>query len=139
MCISGLIDHSTVIKRLLLKLSHLFCFYFVLDISIAAVDLMQELTDVDTLNESEEGASALIGALVRINFTIYQIYNPTFYANFSKSTLNLLEQIQTSTFYLKLPWDNLNLEYKNNIYLLYACFLYSTPKSKSLVFISRYC
>ena len=67
MCISGLIDHSTVIKRLLLKLSHLLSFYFVLDISIAAVDLMQELTDVDTLNESEEGASALIGALVRIN------------------------------------------------------------------------
>ena len=95
MCISGLIDHSTVIKRLLLKLSHLFWFYFVLDISIAAVDLMQELTDVDTLNESEEGASALIGALVRINYTIYQIYNPTFYANFSKSSLNLLEQIQT--------------------------------------------
>ncbi|KAH3776937.1 beta-catenin-like protein 1 [Dreissena polymorpha] len=34
------------------------------DISIAAVDLMQELTDVDTLNESEEGATALIGALL---------------------------------------------------------------------------
>ena len=26
---------------------------------------MQELTDVDTLNESDEGAAALIGALVR--------------------------------------------------------------------------
>ncbi|KAL4235209.1 Beta-catenin-like protein 1 [Mactra antiquata] len=34
------------------------------DISIAAVDLMQELTDVDTLNESDEGAAALIGALI---------------------------------------------------------------------------
>ncbi|XP_060597583.1 beta-catenin-like protein 1 [Ruditapes philippinarum] len=34
------------------------------DISIATVDLMQELTDVDTLNESDEGAAALIGALV---------------------------------------------------------------------------
>lgn len=37
-----------------------------IDISIAAVDLMQELTDVDTLNESDEGAGALIGALVCI-------------------------------------------------------------------------
>jgi len=36
----------------------------VADISIAAVDLMQELTDVDTLNESDEGANALIAALV---------------------------------------------------------------------------
>ena len=35
------------------------------DISIATVDLMQELTDVDTLTESDEGATALIGALVR--------------------------------------------------------------------------
>ncbi|XP_052817253.1 beta-catenin-like protein 1 [Mya arenaria] len=34
------------------------------DISIAAVDLMQELTDVDTLNESDEGAAALVGALL---------------------------------------------------------------------------
>lgn len=37
-----------------------------IDISIAAVDLMQELTDVDTLNESDEGAGALIGSLVCI-------------------------------------------------------------------------
>lgn len=29
------------------------------------VDLLQELTDVDTLNESEEGAEVLIDALVR--------------------------------------------------------------------------
>ena len=36
-----------------------------LDISIATVDLMQELTDVDTLTESDEGATALIGSLVR--------------------------------------------------------------------------
>ena len=36
----------------------------ILDIAIAVVDLIQELTDVDTLNESEEGASALIDALV---------------------------------------------------------------------------
>ena len=28
------------------------------------VDLIQELTDVDTLNESEEGATALIDGLV---------------------------------------------------------------------------
>lgn len=40
---------------------------FFTDISIAAVDLMQELTDVDTLNESEEGAAALIGALVCVS------------------------------------------------------------------------
>eukprot|EP00058_Branchiostoma_floridae_P012181 XP_002597669.1 hypothetical protein BRAFLDRAFT_217397 [Branchiostoma floridae] len=33
-------------------------------ISIALVDLLQELTDVDTLNESEEGADALIEALL---------------------------------------------------------------------------
>ncbi|XP_041376012.1 beta-catenin-like protein 1 [Gigantopelta aegis] len=34
------------------------------DISIAVVDLIQELTDVDTLNESEEGATALIDGLL---------------------------------------------------------------------------
>lgn len=34
------------------------------DISIAVVDLLQELTDVDSLHESQEGADALIDALV---------------------------------------------------------------------------
>jgi len=38
--------------------------YFPTDISIAVIDLLQEMTDVDTLNESEEGATALIDALV---------------------------------------------------------------------------
>jgi beta-catenin-like protein 1 len=33
------------------------------DISVAVVDLLQELTDVDTLHESEEGTDALITAL----------------------------------------------------------------------------
>ncbi|KAJ7332273.1 hypothetical protein JRQ81_014453 [Phrynocephalus forsythii] len=35
-----------------------------LHISIAVVDLLQELTDIDTLHESEEGAEVLIDALV---------------------------------------------------------------------------
>ncbi|XP_068725053.1 beta-catenin-like protein 1 [Montipora capricornis] len=34
------------------------------DISLAIIDLLQEMTDVDTLNESEEGATALIDALL---------------------------------------------------------------------------
>jgi len=34
------------------------------DIAVGVVDLLQELTDVDTLTESEEGASALIQALL---------------------------------------------------------------------------
>ena len=34
------------------------------DIVVAVIDLIQELTDVDTLHESEEGAEALIEALV---------------------------------------------------------------------------
>jgi len=34
------------------------------DMSVAVLDLMQELTDVDTLNESEEGADSLIQGLV---------------------------------------------------------------------------
>ncbi|XP_006101511.1 beta-catenin-like protein 1 [Myotis lucifugus] len=34
------------------------------DVSIAVVDLLQELTDVDTLHESEEGAEVLTDALV---------------------------------------------------------------------------
>ena len=38
-----------------------------LDISIATVDLMQELTDVDTLTENDEDATALIGALVCVH------------------------------------------------------------------------
>merc|ERR1719445_866097 len=33
------------------------------DISVAVIDLLQELTDIDTLNESEEGTNALIQAL----------------------------------------------------------------------------
>lgn len=33
------------------------------DISVAVIDLIQELTDIDTLNESEEGTNALIQAL----------------------------------------------------------------------------
>jgi beta-catenin-like protein 1 len=40
--------------------------YFCLDISIAVVDLLQEMTDVDTLTESEEGANVLIDALVGV-------------------------------------------------------------------------
>lgn len=39
-------------------------FIFPTDVSIAVIDLLQEMTDVDTLNESEEGATALIDALV---------------------------------------------------------------------------
>ncbi|XP_063440232.1 beta-catenin-like protein 1 [Mytilus trossulus] len=34
------------------------------DVSIAVVDLIQELTDVDTLNESEEGATAVVDSLL---------------------------------------------------------------------------
>ena len=34
------------------------------DISVAMVDLLQELTDVDTLHESEEGANSLVLALM---------------------------------------------------------------------------
>ena len=41
---------------------------FPTDISIAVIDLLQEMTDVDTLNESEEGATALIDALVSVFF-----------------------------------------------------------------------
>ena len=35
------------------------------DISIGVIDLLHELTDVDTLNESEDSAGALVDALVR--------------------------------------------------------------------------
>ena len=38
------------------------------DISIAIVELLQELTDVDVLNESEEGAETLFDALVSEHF-----------------------------------------------------------------------
>ncbi|XP_031552386.1 beta-catenin-like protein 1 isoform X2 [Actinia tenebrosa] len=34
------------------------------DIAVNVIDLLQEMTDVDTLNESEEGATALIDALL---------------------------------------------------------------------------
>ena len=30
------------------------------DIAVAAIDVIQELTDVDTMNESDEGAEALL-------------------------------------------------------------------------------
>ena len=44
---------------------------FPTDVSIAIIDLLQEMTDVDTLNESEDGATALIDALVSFCFTYY--------------------------------------------------------------------
>ena len=37
------------------------------DISVAVVDLLQEMTDVEALADSEEGASMLIDALVGYN------------------------------------------------------------------------
>ena len=36
----------------------------ILDIAIAVVDLLQELTDVDTLHESEKEGKILLDALV---------------------------------------------------------------------------
>ncbi|XP_022658966.1 beta-catenin-like protein 1 isoform X2 [Varroa jacobsoni] len=44
------------------------------DIAIAAVDLLQEMTDVDTLNESEEGALALVDSLIekRVAFQLVE-------------------------------------------------------------------
>ena len=36
------------------------------DISIAVVDLLQEMTDVDTLTDSDEGANLLVDALVGV-------------------------------------------------------------------------
>ena len=40
------------------------CFINFADVSIAVVDLLQEMTDVDTLTENEDGASVLFDALV---------------------------------------------------------------------------
>lgn len=37
-------------------------------ISIAVVDLIQEMTDVDTLNENDEAATAFTDVMVRIKF-----------------------------------------------------------------------
>lgn len=37
-------------------------------VAIAVVDLLQELTDIDTLQESEEGAEVLVDALVSSGF-----------------------------------------------------------------------
>ncbi|OBS69061.1 hypothetical protein A6R68_02384, partial [Neotoma lepida] len=42
----------------------LFTLYACLSLLMAVVDLLQELTDIDTLHESEEGAEVLIDALV---------------------------------------------------------------------------
>lgn len=54
---SSLTSHLTVIS--IIEWPFLFT-----DISIAVVDLLQEMTDVDTLTESEEGANVLFDALV---------------------------------------------------------------------------
>lgn len=45
------------------------------DVSIAVVDLIQELTDVDTLNESEEGATALIDSLLEKQIVAVLVQN----------------------------------------------------------------
>ncbi|MCJ8742040.1 hypothetical protein PDJAM_G00077600 [Pangasius djambal] len=44
-------------------------------IAIAVVDLLQELTDVDTLNESEEGAEVLIDALLEGQVVALMVQN----------------------------------------------------------------
>ncbi|GFX89985.1 beta-catenin-like protein 1 [Trichonephila clavipes] len=45
------------------------------DISIAIVDLLQEMTDIDTLNESEEGASSLIDAMLEAQVIALLVQN----------------------------------------------------------------
>merc|ERR1712141_975148 len=45
------------------------------DISIAVVDLIQELTDIDTLNESEDGTTAIIQALVSNQISAQLVQN----------------------------------------------------------------
>ncbi|CAA9996577.1 unnamed protein product [Nesidiocoris tenuis] len=45
------------------------------DISVGVVDLLQELTDVDILNESAEGAEALVEALVSQQATSLLLHN----------------------------------------------------------------
>jgi beta-catenin-like protein 1 len=44
------------------------------DISVATVDLLQEMTDVDTLHESVEGTAALIQALSDNQVPTLRIY-----------------------------------------------------------------
>ena len=49
----------------------MFDFYFsIVDISIAAVDLLQEMTDVDTLVEGDEGANDFVDALVWLFYSL---------------------------------------------------------------------
>lgn len=45
------------------------------DISIAIVDLLQEMTDIDTLNESEEGATTLIDAMLEAQVIALLVQN----------------------------------------------------------------
>lgn len=45
------------------------------DISIAIVDLLQEMTDIDTLNESEEGATTLINAMLEAQVIALLVQN----------------------------------------------------------------
>lgn len=45
------------------------------DISIAVVDLLQEMTDIDTLNESEEGAASLIDAMLEAQVIALLVQN----------------------------------------------------------------
>ena len=53
------------------NICHLFIGHDNTDISIATIDLLQELTDVDTLTESQEGATALVDALVSVHWLGY--------------------------------------------------------------------
>lgn len=45
------------------------------DIAVAVVDLLQEMTDVDVLHESKEGADELIGALTEQQATALLVQN----------------------------------------------------------------
>ena len=45
------------------------------DISVAVVNLLQELTDIDTLNESQEEASALINSLLEQQICALLVHN----------------------------------------------------------------
>lgn len=68
----------------------------VADISIAVIDLLQELTDVDTLNESEEGATALIDALVSAVTVLVPV-------------VQLFEIILQRTSFRKSDWESIGI------------------------------
>ena len=79
------------------------------DVAIAVIDLLQELTDVDTLNESEEEAERLIEALLREQVRRLTSFSHQSYVDVRPAVLSAKMSI-CHVFMFDLPTQSIDVE-----------------------------